>query len=97
MWTLRIHQFAGSPRTAFIVRVGIGRVGMALGAAAFAWSLLANYATSLEHLRTLNGWLRMLLFAALCIGEWVIAAGWIVGSLLWLWRNAPANDKRKRR
>jgi hypothetical protein len=97
MWTHPFHLFAGSPRTAFIVRVGIGRIGIPLGTTVFAWSLLTNYATSFEHLRTLNGWLRMLLFAILCIGEWVIAAGWIVGSLLWLWRDAPANDTRKRR
>jgi hypothetical protein len=67
------------------------------GATVFTWSLFSNYATSFEYLRTLDGWLRMLLFAVLCIGEWVIAAGWIVGSLLWLWRDTPGNDKRKRR
>jgi hypothetical protein len=97
MWIHRIHLFAGSPRTAFIVRVGIGRVGIPLGAAVFTWSLLANYATSFEHLQTVDGWLRMLLFAVLCIGEWVIAAGWIAGSLLWLWRQAPVKSKRERR
>jgi hypothetical protein len=33
-----------------------------------------------------------------CLAEWVVAAGWIAGSLLWLWRSAPpSNDKRRHR
>lgn len=56
MWTHRIHQFAGSPRTTYIVQVGIGRVGIPLGTGVFVWLLVTNYGTSFEHLRTLDGW-----------------------------------------
>lgn len=97
MWTHRIHQFAGSPRTMYIVRVGIGRVGIPLGTSVFVWLLVTNYSTSFEHLRTLDGWLRLLFFALVCLGEWVLAAGWIVGNLLWLWRASPVVERLRAR
>lgn len=97
MWIPRIRFHAVSPRAAFIARVGIGCVGVPLGCIVFAWLLATNYATSFEHLRTAHGWLRLLLLAAVCFVEWVIAAGWIAGSLLWLWRTQPVRDRRGRR
>jgi hypothetical protein len=96
MWTHRIHVFAGSPRTAFIVRVGIGRVGVPLGTLVFIWSFVTNYATTFAHLRTLDGWLRMLLVAVLLAAEWVVGAGWIVGSVLWHTRGAARNEREHR-
>lgn len=76
-------------RRTFILRRGILRYGIPLGMAVFAWVVSGTYYTTLERLETRAGWLRLLLFLVLCIGEWVIGAGWVIGRLLWYLRQRP--------
>jgi hypothetical protein len=42
-----------------------------------------NYASSLRRLRTPGGGARLLLLFVVCVGEWVIGVGWLIGALLW--------------
>jgi hypothetical protein len=73
-------------RRAFILRYGILRYGLVLGVLMFAWVVTGKYGTALDHLRTPAGWLRLVLLLVVCIGEWVIGAGWLIGMLLWYLR-----------
>jgi predicted branched-subunit amino acid permease len=83
-----------SSRAAFIIRVGVCRIGAALGTVVFIAALVDQYRTSFESLRTLAGWVRLLALAVLCIGEWVIGAGWLIGTVIWHGREAIERDRR---
>jgi hypothetical protein len=76
-------------RRRFIIRHGVGRYGLGLGLGIFAWVAWGEYAGPLEHLRTLSGWLRLLVLLVLCVTEWVLGAGWLIGQGLWYLRQHP--------
>lgn len=81
---------SGSPeRRRFIVRYGVLRYGLGLGLAVFAWVVSGEYAGPLEHLQTRAGWVRLLVLLMLCVAEWVVGAGWLVGLGLWYLRQHP--------
>jgi hypothetical protein len=82
-------------RRAFILRHGILRYGVPLGMAVFAWVVSGAYSTTLEHLETRAGRLRLLLFLALATGEWVIGAGWVIGRLLWYLRQRSSHPESR--
>lgn len=71
------------------MRRGIGRYGVVLGTVVFIWVVAGEYATTLEHLRTPAGWLRLLVLFVLVTGEWVVGAGWLIGAGLWYLRQHP--------
>ncbi len=83
-----------SARAAFIMRVGVCRIGLPLGTAIFIATLLGEHRTAFESLRTPAAWLRLLGVAVLCVGEWVIGAGWLIGTALWHGREAIERDRR---
>jgi hypothetical protein len=85
-----------SPRTAFIMRVGICRIGVPLGTIVFIVTLVDEYRTIFESLRTSAGWVRLLGVAGLCIGEWVLGAGWLIGVALWHGRDVVGRERRPR-
>src|ERR671936_836178 len=88
---LRLRRPRISERARFIVRNGVLRVGLPLGTVVFAWVLVTQYTSTFEHLRTLAGVLRMGAFLLLCLGEWTLGAGWLIGTVLWaLWGAPPA-------
>lgn len=72
-----------SPRAAYIMRVGVIRIGLPIGAIVFIAAVPDEYRTILKSLRSSAGWLRLLGVAVLCIGEWVLGAGWLIGAALW--------------
>jgi hypothetical protein len=76
-------------RRRFILCHGILRYGILLGGAIFAWIVSGEYAGPLEHLHTRTGWLRLAFLLLLCVGEWVIGAGWLIGRGLWFLRQHP--------
>ena len=83
-----------STRRTFIVHVGIVRCGLPLGLAAFLWVTIAQFGTTLEHLRTAGGWLRLGVLFLLAVGEWTLGAGWLLGMLLWSLRRARDESTR---
>lgn len=83
-----------SSRAAFIMRVGICRIGVPLGAIVFIVTLVDEYRTVFERLRTSSGWVRLLGVAVLCIGEWVVGAGWFIGAALWHGRDVIGRERR---
>ncbi len=89
-------QVPRSPRAAFIMRVGICRIGVPLGAIVFIVTLVDEYGTVFERLRTSSGWIRLLGVAVLCIGEWVVGAGWLIGAALWHGRDVIGRERRPR-
>ncbi len=91
MIALRVPR---SSPTAFIIRVGVCRFGVAVGTGVFIATLVDQYRSSFESLRTLAGWIRLLVIAVLCIGEWVIGAGWLIGTVLWHGQQAIDRDRR---
>jgi hypothetical protein len=78
-----------SERARFIVRNGVLHVGLPLGAVVFVWAVVTQYATTFEHLRTCAGLFRVGAFLLLCLGEWTLGAGWLVGMALWALRGPP--------
>jgi hypothetical protein len=83
-----------SARAAFIMRVGVCRIGVPLGTAVFIATLLGEYRAAFEGLRTPAAWLRLLGVAVLCVGEWVLGAGWLIGAALWHGREAIERERR---
>ena len=65
------------------MRYGIVRAGLPLGLAAFCWVAVAHFGTTLDHLRTSAGWLRLFALFFVSLAEWTIGAGWLLGALLW--------------
>jgi len=65
------------------------RYGLGLGLAVFAWVVSGEYAGPLEHLQTRAGWLRLAFLLLLCVAEWVVGAGWLIGAGLWYLRGHP--------
>lgn len=93
------RQHPRSARAAYIRRVGMGRIGVSIGTIVFVWLVADWYRTTFESLRTVTGWLRLLGVAMLCVVEWVIGAGWVIGAALWQWRGQDVvrrDPKRKR-
>jgi hypothetical protein len=83
-----------SARAAYIMRVGVCRIGVPLGAIALLVTLVDGYRTTFESLRTSDGWLRLLGAAVLCIVEWVLGAGWLIGAALWHDGDGERRDRR---
>jgi hypothetical protein len=83
-----------SARAAFIMRVGVCRIGVPLGTVVFIVTLGDGYRTVFEGLRTPAGRLRLLGLAILCIGEWVLGAGWLIGTALWHGRDMMGRERR---
>jgi hypothetical protein len=80
---------SAADRRHFILHHGILRYGLVLGLLVFAFVAQGEYGTALERLATPAGWLRLLLLLLLCLGEWTLAAGWLIGRLLWFLHNRP--------
>lgn len=91
MIALRVPR---APRTAFIIRVGICGIGVPLGTVVFIATLVDEYRTIFEGLRTSAGWLWLLGAAVLCIGEWVLGAGWLIGTALWHGQDVVRRERR---
>jgi len=85
-----------SDRAAYIMRVGMGRIGVPIGAIIFVWLLADGYRTTFESLRPATGWLRLLGTAMLCVVEWVIGAGWVIGTALWHGQEVGRSDRRRK-
>jgi hypothetical protein len=85
-----------SARAAFIMRVGVYRIGVPLGSVVFIVTLVDDYRTAFEGLRSAAGWLRLLGLAVLCIFEWVLGAGWLIGTALWHGHEAIQRDRRQK-
>lgn len=65
---------------------------MPLGLAAFCWVSLAHFGTTLDHLHTSAGWLRLVALLVVSLAEWTLGAGWLLGALFWsLSRKADRN------
>ncbi len=93
MTALRLRR---SLRAAFILRVGVCHIGVPLGTVVFIVTLVGEYGTVFEGLRTSAGWLRLLGLAVLCIGEWVLGAGWLIGAALWHGHDVVGRERRPR-
>lgn len=65
------------------MRYGIVRVGVPLGLAAFCWVTITHLGTTLDHLRTSAGWLRLVALLVVSLAEWTLGAGWLLGALFW--------------
>jgi hypothetical protein len=76
-------------RRRFIIGHGVLRYGLGLGLGIFVWAAWGEYAGPLEHLRTPSGWLRLLVLLVLCVTEWVLGAGWLIGHGLWYLHQHP--------
>jgi len=80
---------SAAERRHFILHHGILRYGLPLGLLVFAFVAQGEYATALERLATPAGRLRLLLLLLLCLGEWALGAGWLIGRLLWFLHHRP--------
>jgi hypothetical protein len=80
---------SAAERRHFILHHGILRYGLPLGLLVFAFIAQGEYASALERLATPAGWLRLLLLLLLCLGEWTLGAGWLIGRLFWFLRTRP--------
>jgi hypothetical protein len=76
-------------RRRFVLHHGILRYGIPLGGVVFVWIVAGEYAGPLQRLRTGAGWLRLGILLLLCVGEWIIGAGWLIGRGLWFLRQHP--------
>lgn len=68
-----------SPRTAFIVREGILRRGIVIGLLV----TMLFVATDTFHGAFTNNHRETIVLIVLCLIEWTVGAGWIIGSFLW--------------
>lgn len=82
-----------SVRGRFILRVGILRVGLPLAVIVSIWAVVAQFGTTFEHLRTAAGAARLLGTLLLIVAEWMLGAGWLVGAVLWQWRERSAASR----
>lgn len=76
----------------FIVREGILRRGIAVGAVVTALYIAA---TRGDQTIDLWSWHSMTL-VALCFLEWTIGAGWLIGTAMWSMREQAAQRRRDR-
>ena len=90
-----------TPRARFIARDGILRRGTAVGAViALAYAILnrTGFATNARQ---------QCLLVLLCFIEWTLGTGWLIGAMLWSWRQqaghssvwprSPRNEDQNRR
>lgn len=88
-----------SDRATFIWRNGIVRCGIPLGAIVFLWVVVAQFSTTLDGLQTRSGWLELGLLLLICVGEWTLGGGWLIGAALWSLQHgslAPARRHPRR-
>lgn len=80
-------------RGRFILRVGILRVGLPLASIVFVWVLASQYSTTFGRLRTAAGAARLSGTLLLIVAEWMLGAGWLVGAILWQWKERSASRR----
>ena len=85
-----------SDRAAYIMRVGIGRIGVPIGTIVFVWPLVDGYRTNFEGLQTETGWRRLLGTAILCVVEWLFGVGWMIGAALRHGQDVVRRDRRRK-